>query len=147
MAEPTPTLAPPPLHGRRLLVVEDEYMIAMDMAQALEDLGAEVVGPAASVEDALLLVREEGGRLDAALLDINLQDRRVFPVADALAERGVPFVFATGYDAAVIPTPHAATPRCEKPVNKAGLAGILARILVRPPVGHEAPAPGNSPAS
>lgn len=111
--------------GRRLLVVEDEYMIAMELVSTLEELGAEVVGPAASVEDALALVGSDGDRLDAAVLDINLRDERVYPVADALAARGVPFVFATGYDATAIPPAYAATPRCEKPVDKARLARLL----------------------
>jgi CheY-like chemotaxis protein len=113
------------LRGLRLLVVEDEFIIAIDLAQTLEDLGAEVVGPAGSVRDALDLVNREGDRLDGAVLDVNLRDRQVFPVADALAERGIPFAFATGYDAIVTPERHAAAPRCEKPVDKASLVRLF----------------------
>src|SRR4051794_18564375 len=98
MAEPRPDA----LRGRRLLVVEDEYLIAASLARELEGRGAEVVGPAGSVRDALALVEAEGDRLDGAVLDINLRDERVYPVADALVARGVPFIFLTGYDARVI---------------------------------------------
>ena len=117
------------LRGRRLLVVEDDYGIANDMARFLDDAGAEVVGPAGTVEDALELVESEATALDAAALDINLHGERVYPVADALAARGVPFVFATGYDAQVIPEAYAGVPRLEKPVDRAQLARALARSL------------------
>jgi DNA-binding NtrC family response regulator len=117
------------LRGRRLLVVEDDYGIASDIARVLEDADAVVVGPAGRVEDALELVESEATRLDAASLDINLHDEKVYPVADALAARGVPFVFVTGYDAHVIPETYAGVPRLEKPVDRTQLARALARIL------------------
>jgi ActR/RegA family two-component response regulator len=119
------------LRGRRLLVVEDEYLIAAALERALEDRGAEVVGPAGSVEGALRLVEAEGDRLDGAVLDINLRDERVYPVADALAARGVPFVFLTGYDAQVIPDTYAGVPRSEKPVSTALLARTLLKAGMR----------------
>src|ERR671910_940460 len=75
--------------------------ISDDMARALQKLGAEVVGPVPTRDKALALV--EAGRVDAAVLDINLRGQTVFPVADALRERGVPFVFATGYDPSTVP--------------------------------------------
>jgi DNA-binding LytR/AlgR family response regulator len=115
------------LEGRCFLVVEDEYLIAADLAASLELLGAEVVGPAGSVAEALTLVENEGGRLDGAVLDINLRNERVYPVADVLAARGVPFVFTTGYDAAAVPSPYSDAPRCEKPVDKARLIRCLSR--------------------
>jgi CheY-like chemotaxis protein len=80
----------PNLRGRCLLVVEDEFMIALDLAQWLEELGMQVIGPAGSVSDALKLVEANAGRIDGALLDINLRGERVYPVADALAVRGCP---------------------------------------------------------
>jgi CheY-like chemotaxis protein len=119
------------LRGRRLLVVEDEYLIAAALEHALEDRGAEVVGPAGSVEGALRLVEAEGDRLDGAVLDINLRDERVYPVADVLAARGVPFVFLTGYDAQVIPDTYAGVPRSEKPVSTALLARTLLKAGMR----------------
>jgi CheY-like chemotaxis protein len=112
--------------GCRYLVVEDEYFIAADLSNTLESLGIEVVGPAASVQEALRLVDSDGDRLDGAVLDINLRDERVYSVADALKARGVPFVFTTGYDAAVVPSPYTDAPRCEKPVDKARLLRCLA---------------------
>ena len=119
------------LRGRRLLVVEDEYLIAAALERALEDCGAEVVGPAGSVEGALRLVEAEGDRLDGAVLDINLRGERVYPVADVLAARGVPFVFLTGYDAQVIPDTYAGVPRSEKPVSTALLARTLLKAGMR----------------
>ena len=89
--------------GQRLLVVEDEYLIAADLTQTLERIGVVVVGPVGSVETALELVKEEGCRLDGAVLDVNLHGQRVYPVAEALAGCGVPFLFTTGYDAEAIP--------------------------------------------
>jgi DNA-binding LytR/AlgR family response regulator len=113
------------LKGRCLLVVEDEYLLAADLTASLESMGVEVVGPAASVEEALSLVENKGGRIDGAVLDINLRNERVYPVADVLTARGVPFVFTTGYDAIAIPTAYARAPRCEKPVDKAQLVRWL----------------------
>jgi CheY-like chemotaxis protein len=119
------------LRGHRLLIVEDEYLIAADLAASLEKVGAEVVGPAASVKEALELVQEDAGQLDAAVLDINLRGEQVFPVADVLARRGVPFVFTTGYDGVAVPSPYAGVPRFEKPVNNAELARLLLNGLLQ----------------
>jgi two-component SAPR family response regulator len=113
------------LKGRRFLVVEDEYLIAADLAAFLEAQGIEVVGPAASVNEALALLESDTDRLDGAVLDVNLQDDRVYPVADVLMSRGVPFVFTTGYDACVIPKLYADVPRCDKPVDEQRLIRVL----------------------
>jgi ActR/RegA family two-component response regulator len=112
---------PESLRGRCLLIVEDEYLIAADLTASLESLGVQVIGPAASVEEALSLVDNNSDRLDGAVLDINLRNDRVYPVADVLTARGVPFVFTTGYDAIAVPTAYACAPRCEKPVDKTQL--------------------------
>ena len=113
------------LHGRRLLVVEDEYLVAADLTESLEEMGAQVVGPVGSVEAALEKVRTDGHRLDGAVLDVNLRGERVYPVAEALAAHGVPFVFATGYDRAAIPEAFSQAPSCGKPVD----VKLLARLL------------------
>ena len=84
------------IKGRRVLVVEDEALIAMLMETLLEDMGCEVVGPAHAVASALNLV-EDKAHIDAALLDLNLAGETSFPVADALRARGVPIIFCTGY--------------------------------------------------
>ena len=122
------------LYGRRLLVVEDDYMVAMDVVAALEGYGATIIGPAATVNDALELIATE--QIDAASLDINLGGERVYPVADALAACGVPFVFASGYDPKVIPEAYADIPRCDKPVNS--------QLLMKALVGCLMDAPGTS---
>jgi CheY-like chemotaxis protein len=122
---------PATLHRRRLLVVEDEYMIAFDLARSLEELGAEVIGPAPTVREALHLIASDTGALDGAVLDINLNGERAYAVAEALASRQVPFVFTTGYDAVVIPAAYAAVPRLNKPVDKAELSRLLTRSWAR----------------
>jgi CheY-like chemotaxis protein len=99
------------LRGRTLLLVEDEYIVAADLAIRLEDLGAVIVGPAGSVEEALELVQSQSGRLDGAVLDVNLAGHRVYPVADALIAKAVPFVLTTGYDASSIDSKYAAVLR------------------------------------
>jgi CheY-like chemotaxis protein len=113
------------LAGKRLLVVEDEYLVAMDLCYVIEKAGGEVVGPVGSVADALDLVAREADRLDGAVLDINLHDQRAYPVADALKARGVPFVFTTGYDTDVIPKAYVGVPRCDKPVDKLRLLRLI----------------------
>jgi two-component SAPR family response regulator len=102
--------------GKRVLLVEDEYFIVQDLVRALKEAGAEVIGPVATVRDALRLVAASAA-LDGAVLDINLQGDMVYPVADALITRGVPFVFATGYGRESLPARYNAVPRCEKPVE------------------------------
>ena len=110
---------------KRILLVEDDYMIAEDMAQDLRSLGIEVVGPLPSVERALAAVESETD-LDGAVLDINLKGHMVYPVVDALHERNVPVLFATGYDAGAIPARYANVKRCEKPLNGKRLKAALA---------------------
>ena len=109
-------MTPRNLCGRKVLLVEDDYFIAQDMRSMFESKGAQVLGPVASVDTALAIVESEP-EIDAALLDINLRDVMVFPVADALNARGVPFVFATGYEKATIPERFADVQHCEKPVD------------------------------
>ena len=111
------------LSGRRVLVVEDEYYLADDLARALRARGADVVGPVPSLERALAAACSEP--IDFAVLDLNLKGDHGFPVADALAERNVPFVFATGYDETVIPERHRDVKRWEKPFDMDALLADL----------------------
>lgn len=104
------------LSGRRILLVEDEYFIADDMVRKFEESGAEVVGPFSRVEDAMAAL-SSNPHLDGAVLDINLQGRMVFPLADELTARCVRFVFATGYDHHTIPPRFDHIVRCEKPAD------------------------------
>jgi CheY-like chemotaxis protein len=113
------------IKGNRLLVVEDEYLIAADLTASLQSLGFEVVGPAGSVAEALALLETDGRPLDGAVLDINLGNERVYPIADVLKARGIPFVFTTGYDVAAIPNAYAHVPRCQKPVDERRLFRCL----------------------
>jgi CheY-like chemotaxis protein len=111
------------LQGCHILLVEDEYFIADAMQRSLEDIGMHVVGPAASVVDALALLDSQ--LVNGAILDVNLDDEGVFPVAEALTERRIPFVFATGYNASDLPTSWQHVTRFEKPAD----AWLIARTL------------------
>lgn len=110
----------------RVLIVEDEHLVALALADDLEEAGATVVGPAATVDRALSLVEQH--ELDAAVLDIRLDTQLVFPVADTLIARGVPFLFTTGYDAGAVPADYAHVPKCEKPASAAMVLKILASL-------------------
>jgi CheY-like chemotaxis protein len=127
------------LASRRVLVVEDEYFLADDMAQVLAGLGAEVLGPVSTRDQALALLSSDE-RIDAAVLDINLRGQTVFPVADALTERRIPFVFSTGYGQASLPPAYQEVPLWEKPFNPFDLAKALAGLAHRP--GPARPRPG-----
>ena len=113
------------LAGRRVLVVEDEYFIADDLARALTGAGAIILGPFASHEEALALI--ETDQPDLTILDINLGGRATFVVADELARRDLPFIFASGYDASLIPTRHAHRPLWQKPYEVTAILEALAK--------------------
>ena len=83
------------LLGRRVLVVEDEALVAMDLQFAFEDAGAQVLGPAMSLSEALTVA--EQAEIDCALLDVDIAGQDVYPVAQVLQRRGIPFIFHTGH--------------------------------------------------
>lgn len=112
------------LDGKRILVVEDEPLIAMMVEDMLAELGA-VIGPAGSLAEALLLAEEQ---IDAALLDVNLEGERVYPVAERLTVRGVPFVIATGYGATGNDWQGRA-PTIEKPYRRTDLQAAFDQAL------------------
>jgi CheY-like chemotaxis protein len=114
------------LINRRVLIVEDEYFIADDIAQVLEQAGAEVVGPALTRETALALLTSE--RIDIAVLDIELHGELVFSVADFLRARAIPFIFATGYSQAFLPAQYRDIATWEKPFDVYALALALANL-------------------
>ena len=104
------------LSGRTVLLVEDEYFIAEDMAYQQKTCGAKVVGPVASVDAAIRLI-EQTERIDGAIVDLNLRGVMSWPILDALLQRGVPCVLTTGYDKSSIAACYAEIVRCEKPTT------------------------------
>jgi DNA-binding response OmpR family regulator len=112
------------LQGRRVLVIEDEYFIADDLKTALQAAGAEVLGPAATRQDAIALLQKS--RPDIAVLDINLRGDTSFAIADELKSLRVPFLFATGYDANSIPARFADRTLFQKPFDPDRLAAAIA---------------------
>lgn len=114
--------------GRRILVVEDAWAVGLQLKTILEALGHEVVGPATGPDEALALAEADG--LEAAVLDIRLEDRDSFPVADRLRDRGIPFGFASGYsDARMIPPRFRDIPRISKPYSEGAIEELLGRLF------------------
>ena len=116
-----------PLSGRRILVVEDEYYLADDLVRTLQGQGAEVAGPAGTLADAERLVAE--GRIDCAILDINLRGEMAFPVADRLGDAGIPFLIATGYSRDHLPERFSAVPHLHKPFDPAELLAVVPKAM------------------
>jgi CheY-like chemotaxis protein len=107
-------MASSPLRDRRILLVEDEYLIAMSLQDALESAGSVVLGPAPSVDKAIKTIESEA-RIDAAVLDVNLGGVLAYPVADMLIARKIPFVFTSGYEDNVLRNRYAQVKNCPKP--------------------------------
>jgi CheY-like chemotaxis protein len=116
------------LAGRRVLLVEDEAMIAMLLEDMLGDLGCQVVGPAYALAPALELAATHEF-IDVAILDVNLAGRPVFEVADALRARRVPVIFSTGYGDAGLRDIDHGSPVLGKPFRAADLAAVLRKAL------------------
>ncbi len=116
----------PWLKGKRILVVEDEALIAVMVEDMLTEMGSVVIGPAGTIEAALAFARSE--EIDAAVLDVNVRGERIDPVADALMSRGVPVLFATGYGEVRLAS-GAATTVIDKPYTQEKLARGLAAAL------------------
>lgn len=111
----------------RILVVEDEMLVAMNVEDMLLELGHEVAGLASRLGPALALARES--RFDAAMLDVNLAGEASFPVADILIERGLPFLFATGYGRQGIEERYRDFPLLQKPFRTEELGRALAELV------------------
>jgi DNA-binding response OmpR family regulator len=125
MMEPDPN--PDVLHGQSVLVVEDQYFLAGDIARALAAVGAEVVGPVPDLDRGLALSRSQD--LDAAVLDINLRGEDVYRLAEELMRKDVPIVFTTGVDSTVLPAAFVQVPRLEKPIQLSDLIRTLSDLL------------------
>ncbi len=116
------------LAGRRVLVVEDEFVIALDMEQMLRRLGAGAVDLATDIADTLAAI--ERTRPDLVILDLKLRTENTVPIAEALQACAIPMIFVTGYgDLSGLPAPLRDTPVLRKPVDLATLAGVLDRLL------------------
>lgn len=116
-----------PTTRRRVLVVEDEILIGMLLEDMLDDLGFQVAASASRFDDAARLARES--EIDLAILDVNLNGQEVYPVADILAARGIPFLFATGYGERGLPDPHQHRPTLQKPFQQDALERQLSTLL------------------
>jgi DNA-binding response OmpR family regulator len=117
------------LAGLRILLVEDNFLVAEHLRGMLSDHGCVVVGPVPHVASALDLLRD-GDRLDGAVLDINLNGEYCFPLAKALETRSVPFLFLTGYDdRTMIPLEFRGVPYLGKPVDEAELVAVAIRAF------------------
>ena len=114
------------LAGLRVLVIEDDFYLALDEQRALEKAGAIVAGPCPDPAEGLALIEREP--VDCAVLDVNLGSGPSFEVAAALRAKGIPFVFVTGYDPCTIPAEFADVERLEKPVDFGRLIRALARV-------------------
>jgi DNA-binding response OmpR family regulator len=120
----------------RILIVEDEAMIAMLVEDMVLDFGSEVVGPAAKMDDAMRLA--QAAALDAAILDVNVGGSVIFPVAEILSKRGIPLIFATGYGSTGFPPRFQSHPTLPKPFTYQSLAEVLRDVLANQPCHIEA---------
>ncbi|CAM2195921.1 CheY-like chemotaxis protein [Paraburkholderia kururiensis] len=116
-----------PLKGRRVLVVEDEYLVAEALSAVLEQAGARVLGPIGWAEEALSFVKTNSESIDSAVVDVNLHGETSYETVDTLATRNVPFVLVTGYEHDAIADEYRDYPRCQKPFNVAALLKVLAK--------------------
>lgn len=124
------------LRDLRILVVEDEFLIAMNLVDALENAGSFVLGPVASVAKAISKIESEA-HIDAAVVDVNLGGLLAFPVADMLVARKIPFIFTSGYEDNVLKTRYSQVKNCLKPYHframEEALVEAMSRSAIAPP--------------
>lgn len=114
----------------RVLLVEDNFIVALDLADLVREAGDEPIGPVASVQDGLAALEQDG--VEAAILDINLGGENALPLAHRLKEQGIPYAFATGYSPDdVIPPEQAEAPVLAKPYSGADVRTLLAKLRAR----------------
>lgn len=128
MGQSAPIAPTNPLAGKRILIVEDEYFLADDLAGEFKRRGADVIGPISEVGEAQEVL-QSCWPIDAALLDINLRSEMIFPLARALRERDISFIFTTGYDKTSIRPEFADVPLWEKPLDIPALTEGVAKLL------------------
>ncbi len=117
------------LDGLRVLVVEDEMLVSMLVEDMLMEFGCDIVGPAPDLDQAMALA--DTAELDAAILDVNVGGRQIFPVADRLKDRGIPFAFASGYGEAGLIEAHRGTPVLQKPFRQGDLERVLKELAAK----------------
>jgi DNA-binding response OmpR family regulator len=115
------------LSAQRILIVEDEMMLLMLLEDIVSDLGCQSVSVAATVQQALALIDSQA--FDIAMLDVNLNGEKSFPIADALGARGVPYIFVTGYGIDAFPVSYRDRPLLPKPYSFADVGNSLTRLL------------------
>lgn len=113
--------------GRRILVVEDEFLIRMLLEDMLGDLGYELAGVAGHVDEATEMAKSKD--FDLAILDVNLDGHDVYPVADLIGKRGLPFMFVTGYGGRGLPDAYRGRPTLQKPFQLDELKRMLDQLL------------------
>jgi DNA-binding NtrC family response regulator len=118
------------IQGRSILVIEDDYLVAEILVQMLEDAGSTVLGPIGWRDEALTFISRNSATFDTAVLDVNLHGQPSYPIADALIERGIKFIFTTGYGADALATAYRGYPRCEKPFQQQTLFAALTSVLI-----------------
>ena len=116
------------LRDCRILIVEDEYILADELALELMEAGASVIGPAPTIGRAMALLEREPSP-HGAILDVNLGGEPVFPLADVLMELGVPLIFTTGYDVKTLPERFAHVQTCEKPINIRRITAAVCKAI------------------
>ena len=116
-----------PVRALRVLVVEDESLIAMLLEDMLAELGYSIVGPVAILKQALEMVQHES--IDAAILDVNINGEQTYPIAEALAARDIPFVFSTGYGRESLPEQYQNRPTLRKPYRQHDLQKLLTELI------------------
>jgi CheY-like chemotaxis protein len=114
---------------KRIFLVEDELMIRMLVEDMLSDLGHTITAEAGGIDEALTLARQ--AEFDVAILDVNLNGKPITPVVEILIERGVPFVFASGYGQRGVPEPYRERPTLQKPFQSDALAQVIDAIGTR----------------
>jgi DNA-binding NtrC family response regulator len=119
------------LAGQRILLAEDEGLIALELERMLEDFGCDVVGPLASVDQ--VLESAQRGGLDGAVLDVNLRGKRIFEILPTLQKLGLKLIITSGYaDATLFPAPFRAMPRVAKPFDERELRRICEKVFAKP---------------